>query len=73
MELRDKYLYQGHHNRMVLLKDKIKSIVYCARTLLIEEGVAQICYRESISTIVYIPNRVQLKKVTTKTPYKLDA
>ena len=43
MELRDNYLHQGHHNRMVLLKDKIKSIVDCARTLLIERCVAQIC------------------------------
>ena len=43
----------------------------CARTLMMEKNVTIKYWRESMSTIVYNLNRVQVKKGTNLTPYEL--
>lgn len=54
-----------------IAKKRNRSIVDCARTLMIEKDVAQMYWREAVSTAVYTLNRVQLKKESNKTPYEL--
>ena len=46
-------------------------VMDCARTLMIEKSVAIKYWKEEISTIVHTLNRVQLKKDSNQTPYKL--
>ena len=48
-----------------------RSIMDCARTLMIEKNVALKYQKEAISTTVHTQNRVQLKKDSNKTPYEL--
>ena len=48
-----------------------RSIMDCARTLMIEKKVALKYWKEAISTAVHTLNRVQLKKDSFKTPYEL--
>ena len=41
------------------------------RAILVENEVSKMFWRESMNTIVYTMNRVQVKKDTNKTPYEL--
>ena len=70
IELRDNHQHWGNHNRMGLLKEEI-GIVDFVRTLLIEKGISQMFWRESIIIVIYSLNWVQLKKGINKKPYKL--
>lgn len=54
-----------------IVERRNRSIVDYARTLLIDKKVSQTFWKESISTVVYTLNQIQLKKGTNKTPYKL--
>lgn len=42
-----------------------------ARTLMMEKRISKKYWREAVSTIVYTLNRVQVKKGTNATPFKL--
>ena len=46
-------------------------VIDCARTLMMEKNVALKYWREVVSTAVYTLNRVQIKKGTNVTPFKL--
>lgn len=48
-----------------------RSIMDCARTLMMEKNVALKYWREAVSTAVYTLNRVQVKKGTYSTPFEL--
>ena len=48
-----------------------RSIMDCARTLMIEKNIAIKYWKEAISTVVHTLNWVQLKKDSFKTPYEL--
>ena len=48
-----------------------RSIMDCARTLMIERNFAIKYWKEAINTTVHTLNRVQLKKDSFKTPYEL--
>jgi hypothetical protein len=48
-----------------------RSIVDCARNLMIEKNVATKYWKEAIRTYIYTLNRVQVKKGTNKNPYEL--
>lgn len=48
-----------------------RSIMHCVRTLMMEKNVALKCSREAVSIVVYMLNRVQIKKGTNLTPYEL--
>jgi hypothetical protein len=48
-----------------------RSILDCARTLMMEKNVALKYWREAVSTAVYTLNRVQVKKGTHSTPFEL--
>ena len=54
-----------------IAKTRNRSIIGCARTLMIEKNVALKYQKEAMSTIVHTLNRVQLKKDSNKTPYEL--
>ena len=47
---------------------KNRSIMDCARTLMIEKKVALKYWREAVSTTIYTLNQVQVKKGTHSTP-----
>lgn len=55
-----------------IVERRNRSIMDCARTLMIEKKVPQTFWREAISATVYTLNRVQLKKGTLKTPYEIS-
>ena len=61
--------------RTPLQNDKVeiknRSMIDCARTLMMEKNVALKYQREAISTAVYTLNRVQIKKGTNATPFEL--
>ena len=48
-----------------------RTLMDCARTLMMEKNVALKYWREAISTIVYTLNHVQVKKGTQSTPFEL--
>lgn len=48
-----------------------KTLIDCARDLMIQKDIPYIFGREAISTTVYTLNRIQVKKGTNKTPYEL--
>ena len=52
-------------------KRRNRSIMDCARTLIMEKNIAFKYWREAISTNVYTLNRVQVKKGTHSTPFEL--
>lgn len=54
-----------------IAKRRNRSIIDCARTLMIQKNVAQTYWREAVSTTIYVLNRVQLKKDTNQTLYEL--
>ena len=54
-----------------IAKRRNRSIMDCARTMMIEENVAIKYWKEAIGTVVHTLNRVQLKKDTNQTPYVL--
>ena len=54
-----------------IAKRRNRSIMDCARTLMIEKNVAIKYWKEAINTIVHTLHRVQLKKDTNQTPYEL--
>ena len=47
------------------------SFIEATRAMLAENDVSKMFWRESIYTIVYTMNRVQVRKDTNKTPYEL--
>ena len=49
-----------------------RSIIDCARTLMMEKNVALKYWREAVSTAVYTLNKVQVKKGTNATPFELQ-
>ena len=54
-----------------IAKRRNRSIMDCARTLMIENNVSIKYRKESIYSIVHNLNQVQLKKESNKTPYEL--
>ena len=54
-----------------IAKRRNKSILDCARTLMIEKNIAIKYQKEEINTVIHTLNCVQLKKDTFKTPYEL--
>ena len=48
-----------------------RSIMDCARTIMMEKNVATKYWKEAINTTIHTLNKVQLKKGTNKTPYEL--
>ena len=48
-----------------------RSIMDCARTLMMEKNIALKYWREVVSTVVYTLNHVQVKKGTHSTTFKL--
>ena len=48
-----------------------RSVINYARTLMMEKNVVVKYWRESVSTIVYTLNRVQIKKGMHATPFEL--
>lgn len=54
-----------------IVERRNRSIMDCARTLMIEKNVSIKYWKEAISTIVHTLNRVQLKKDSNQTPYEL--
>ena len=48
-----------------------RSVIECARTLMMEKNVALKYWREVVSTTFYTLNRVQVKKGTNATPFEL--
>ena len=54
-----------------IAKRKNRSIVDCARTLMIEKNIAIKYWKETISIAFHNLNRVQLKKYSNETPYEL--
>lgn len=43
----------------------------CARTLMMQKSISNKYWREVVSIVVYTLNRVQVKKGTNATPFKL--
>ena len=54
----------------VIVERKNRSVIDCARTLMMEKNVALKYWREVVSTTVYTLNRVQVKKGTNATPFE---
>lgn len=48
-----------------------RTLINCARTLMIQKDIPHVFQREAMSIVVYILNWIQVKKGTNKTPYKL--
>ena len=54
-----------------IVERRNRSIIEVARAMLFENDVPKTFGREVVNTIVYILNRVQIKKGMEKTPYEL--
>ena len=54
-----------------IAKRRNRSLIDCARTLMMEKNVALKYQREVVSTSFYTTNRVQIKKGTNATPFEL--
>ena len=54
-----------------IAKRRNRSMIDCARTLMMENNVALKYWREAVSTTVYTLNRVQIKKGTHATSFEL--
>ena len=54
-----------------IAKRRNRSIMDCARTLMIEKNVTIKYWKKEIITVVHTLNRVQLKKDSSQTPYEL--
>ena len=54
-----------------IVEKRNRSIMDCARNLMIEKNIAIKYWKEAISNAVHTLNQVQLKKDSFKTPYEL--
>ena len=59
------------HPQNGVAKRRNRSIMDCARSLMMEKSVALKCWKEVVSIVVYTLNRVYVKKGTNITPYEL--
>ena len=61
----------GTSEKNEIAERRNRSIMDCARTLMIEKNVAIKYWKEAISTVVHTLNWIQLKKDSDKNPYEL--
>ena len=61
----------GTPKKNEIVERRNRSIMDCARTLMIENNIGIKYWKEAINIVVHTLNRVQLKKDSFKTPYEL--
>ncbi|GJV28184.1 putative ribonuclease H-like domain-containing protein [Tanacetum coccineum] len=59
------------HNKMGLLKQKNRTLIEAARTMLADSKLPTMFRTEAVSTACYILNRVLVTKLHNRTPYEL--
>nr|GEW17175.1 hypothetical protein [Tanacetum cinerariifolium] len=66
-----KHQFLALHNKTALSKDKIRTLVEAARTILIFSKALLFCWAEAVAIAGYTQNRSLIQKRHNKTPYEL--
>ncbi|GJZ51503.1 putative ribonuclease H-like domain-containing protein [Tanacetum coccineum] len=59
------------HNKMGLLREKNRTLIEAARTMLADSKLPTMFWTEAVSTACYVLNRVSITNPHNKTPYEL--